>query len=149
MSIVHETLVFERRYPASPSRVFQAYADEAIRARWSAPTPTTAIVYESTDFRVGGHDIYRCGAIDDLRYLARAYYCDVERDRRIVFAEAVTTEGETLSVSLNTWDIIPDGSGTRLVVTVQLAAYGGKDMLEGTRFGTNAALDNLGSLVAS
>lgn len=146
-AIIHDTLIFERRYAASAARVFEAYVDVGLRTRWSAPTPTSAIVYSETDFRVGGRDVYRCGAKDDLRYLANTHYCDIQANRRIVYSESVSAEGEMLSVSLNTWSLTPEGVKTHLVVTVQLVAFGGKDMIQGTRFGTNAALDHLGELI--
>jgi hypothetical protein len=38
---------------------------------------------------------------------------------------------------------MPMGLQTRLTLTVQVAASEGSDMIEGTKFGHNAALDNL------
>ncbi|UVK56549.1 hypothetical protein DBIPINDM_003164 [Mesorhizobium sp. AR02] len=35
------------------------------------------------------------------------------------------------------------GASTRLVLTDQIAAFGGKDMIAGSQAGFNAALDNL------
>lgn len=46
---VQDTLVFERRFRVSRSRVFRAYADVDSRARWSAPSDTTALVYQAAD----------------------------------------------------------------------------------------------------
>ena len=85
----------------------------------------------------------RCGARDDLRYSVTARYEDIVQNSRIVFVETVSTEGKLLSVSLITWELSPVENGTRVVVTDQLTALDGADMASGTRFGMNAALDNL------
>lgn len=50
LSVAHETLLFERRLRASPEAVFAAYADVTLRARWSAPAPSVAVVYAADDF---------------------------------------------------------------------------------------------------
>jgi hypothetical protein len=41
-SVTHDTFVVERSYPASPARVFAAWADPAAKARWFASPPTVA-----------------------------------------------------------------------------------------------------------
>jgi hypothetical protein len=57
-----ETLVFERRIPASVEAVFQAFSDPRLRAEWGAPSDTAVILYDSADFRPGGVDHFRCGS---------------------------------------------------------------------------------------
>jgi uncharacterized protein YndB with AHSA1/START domain len=141
--VVHETLTFQRIYDTSPTQVFAAFADVERRARWSAPSPNTIIVYSKSDFAVGGADESRCGAASDPQYAVRTHYHDIVQDRRIVFTEAVSTLGELLAVSLITWELIAVRGGTKVVVTDQLTAIDGADMVSGTRFGMTAALDNL------
>ena len=60
-SVTHGTIVVERVYPATPDRVFGAYADVAARSTWGVPSTDDALVYSESDFRVGGRDLYRCG----------------------------------------------------------------------------------------
>mgnify|MGYP001140740641 CR=1 FL=1 len=110
----HETLVFERRFRSSPRAVFAAYADVEARARWSAPSDATAVVYSVSDFRVDGVDRFRCGDKTNLQF---------------------------------TWEIVPDQTASRLVVTDQIASFVGDDMIAGSRVGMNAALDNLVALL--
>jgi uncharacterized protein YndB with AHSA1/START domain len=141
--VTHETLTFERTYRVPPQRVFAAYADVAARARWGTPSDTAAIVYSAADFSVGGQDAYRCGAKDDLRFRGITRYEDIVENQRIVYVESVSTQGKLLAVSLITWELLPHEQGTRLIVTDQLTALDGSDMSAGTRFGMNAALDNL------
>jgi uncharacterized protein YndB with AHSA1/START domain len=58
-STVHTTFTLERTYPAPPTRVFQAWADPEVKARWFAGNPED---YE-LDFRPGGTERKStCGA---------------------------------------------------------------------------------------
>ena len=141
--VTHETLTFERTLKVTPQRVFAAYADVAARARWGVPSDTAAIVYSAANFTVGGQDDYRCGGKDDLRFSGITRYEDIVRNQRIVYVESISTQGKLLAVSLITWELLPHANGTRLIITDQLTALDGSDIGAGTRFGMNAALDNL------
>jgi uncharacterized protein YndB with AHSA1/START domain len=142
-SVIHATIVLERVYDASPARVFQAFADPRARARWGTPSTTADLVYDKTDFKVGGLDVSRCGPRGKLIYRVETRYLDIEPDQRIVSAEVVCEGWHRLSVSLITVEFQALGASTRLVLTDQIAAFGGKDMIAGSRAGFNAALDNL------
>lgn len=144
----HETLVFERRFRVAPDAVFAAYADVDLRVQWSTPSPTAAVVYSAADFRVDGADHFRCGGADDLRFEGVVRYLDIVEARRIVYSEVIATSGERLAVSLVTWDLRPVPQGTRLVVTDQLVSFVGAEMIEGSRLGMTAALDNLVTTLA-
>lgn len=142
-AIAHETLVFEQTFACTPQVLFGAFADPAARARWGRPSATAVIIYDQTDFRVGGRDRSRCGAQDDPRFNVEVTYLDILPGRRIVYAETVADGAMPLSASLNTVEIAPEGANAKLKVTVQLAALSGEDMAAGVRFGFNAALANL------
>ena len=142
-SVTHATIVLERVYDASPARVFQALADPQARARWGTPSKNVDLVYDKTDFRVGGLDVSRCGPRGSLIYRVETRYVDIEPEQRIVSTEFVGEGWDRLSVSLITVELQPVGASTRLVLTDQIAAFGGKDMIAGSRAGFNAALDNL------
>ncbi|MBN9219120.1 MAG: SRPBCC family protein [Mesorhizobium sp.] len=142
-SVSHATIVLERVYDASPARVFQALADPKARARWGTPSKNVELVYDKTDFRVGGLDISRCGPRGKLIYRVETRYVDIEPDQRIVSTELVCEGWNRLSVSLITVELQALGTSTRLVLTDQIAAFGGKDMIAGSQAGFDAALDNL------
>lgn len=141
MTLTHETLIFERDYEASPARLFAALADPHARERWSVPAGAL-LVYDEGDFRVGGIDLCRCGAPDDLRYHVENRYLAIEPGVRIVLSETVREDGRDLSHSLNSLEIAATTTGSRLNLTIQLAACE-PGMIAGVRHGHEAALENL------
>ncbi len=142
-TVQHETLTFKRQYTATPDAVFSTYADVEVRARWSAPSDSAVFIYTENDFRVGGIDHFRCGDKRAPQYEGEVRYEDIVSGKRIIYSEAIKAFGKRLSVSLVTWEIVPRATGSRLLVTVQIASLVGDDMIAGTRVGMNAALDNL------
>jgi uncharacterized protein YndB with AHSA1/START domain len=139
----HATIVFERIFDASAERVFAALSDPVARARWSAPSDTAVLIYDEADFRVGGRDIFRCGAKNDPRYRGETHYRDIVPNRRIVSTETVDELDTRLSVALTTVELEADGERTKLKLTVQLAALDDPRMIDGTKAGYAGALDNL------
>jgi uncharacterized protein YndB with AHSA1/START domain len=142
-SVTHATIVLERVYDASPARVFKAFADPAARTRWGTPSPGVELVYDKADFRNGGLDVSRCGPRGKLIYRVETRYLDIEPEHRIITTEVVSEGWHRLSVSLITVEFHAEGPSTRLVLTDQITALGGKDMIAGSREGLSGALDNL------
>jgi uncharacterized protein YndB with AHSA1/START domain len=142
-AIHHATIVFERIFDAPAQRVFATLSDPVARARWSAPSDTAVIIYDEADFRVGGRDIFRCGAKNDPRYRGETHYCNIVPNRLIVSTETVDELDTRLSVALTTIELEPDGGRTKLKLTVQLAALNDPRMIDGTKAGYTGALDNL------
>lgn len=141
-TLIHATIVMERRYNASPARVFDAWADIEARKRWSAPTPEIAIEYDANDFREGGRDVSYCVENGKREHVAEVTYLDIRQDKSIVFAEAVSLHGKKLSTALISVELRPHGAGTELLLTMQIAAFDAA-MENGYQFGWGAALDNL------
>ena len=144
---LHDTIVLERAYPASPDRVFAAWADPDARLRWAVPRGE-ALVFDQTDFRVGGRDLSRCGSPGDLCYRLETLYEAIVPGRRLVFSERCSTGDTLLSVYLVTVEIEPRGTGSGLTLTNQIVALDGGGMIAGSRAGWTAALDNLGEDLA-
>jgi len=143
-ALAHATLVMERTYNAAPARVFAAWADVEARKRWSAPAENIRIVYEESDFREGGRDVSRCIEPGNADYVAIVHYLDIRADQRIVFAEAVAHGNANVSSALISVELSAADARTRLVLTMQIAAFDGSNMEAGYQFGWSAALDNLG-----
>jgi uncharacterized protein YndB with AHSA1/START domain len=140
----HGTVVFERTYDAPISCVYAALADPVARANWSAPSDTSIFVYDETDFRVGGRDIFRCGSSSDPRYRGETHYHDIVPERRIVSTEVVDELDKRLSADVITVELERAGERTKLKLTVQIVSLDGPEMIEGTKSGYTDALDNLG-----
>ena len=147
-SVTHATFVVERVYPASPARVFSAWADARVKARWFGP-PDEGVDEYSLDFRVGGRE-WSKGADPHggKTYTYEARYYDIVPDERIVTAYEMHLDGTRISVSLGTVELKREGKGTRLRYTEQGAFLDGFDRPELREKGTIDLLDALGRDIA-
>jgi uncharacterized protein YndB with AHSA1/START domain len=142
-SAVHETVTLSRTLPARPDVVFEAWRSVEAREIWSVPAPGVAIKFEQAEFREGGVDISRCGAIGDMKYLATVRYADIVEDQRLVMVEDVSVDGTRLSVALVTLIFTPVGKQTKMDFTAQVIALDGSDMVQGYFDGWHGAFANL------
>jgi uncharacterized protein YndB with AHSA1/START domain len=141
--ITHATIVMERTYKASPTRVFAAWEDKEARERWQAPDETIRIKYEESNFGRGGRDVVRCIEQGGGEFLATVHYLDIRGGKRIVFTEAVAQGPANLSAALISVELYPVSEGTRQLVTMQIASFDGSGMEKGYEHGWGMALDNL------
>ena len=139
----HATITLERTYRAPLERVFSEFADPVARARWSAPS-NDVLIYDQTEFRSGGRDLFRCGPKNDPKFRGETFYHLIVPNRRVVSSETLDVDGQRLAVSLNTLDFEPTGEGTNLKVTVQMVSLVGAGMIDGYESGNKSALENLG-----
>jgi uncharacterized protein YndB with AHSA1/START domain len=141
MTVEHSSFTVERTYDASPTRVFQAFADPAQKARWFGPGDTGSTA--ELDFRVGGTESLS-GQVDggpSFRY--DAVYQDIVADERIVYTYDMHLNGQRISVSVATVELTAVGSRTRLVLTEQGAFLDGLDQPEMRQKGTEELMDKL------
>jgi uncharacterized protein YndB with AHSA1/START domain len=147
-SVEHGTIRLERRYQATPARVFAAWAEPKARARWDVPG-RWVVAEQTFDFREGGRELKRFGPKDDPRFVADTLYHDIVPERRIVFGYSMASRGELVSVSLTTVELSADGAGTRLLLVEQVAFLDGKDNVTNREEGLASMLDKIGeSLIA-
>ena len=147
-SVTHATFVVERSYPASPARVFAAWADPTIKAQWFGAPDESASPPAVFDFRVGGRE-YNSGTMPDGQpYRYDAHFYDIIPSERIVYAYEMYLGDDRISVSLATIVLAPEGMGTRLTVTEQGAYLDGLDTPAQREGGIDALLDQLGALLA-
>jgi len=141
-AVAHETLVFDRRMPATPLQVWQAWTDPGLRALWAAPSPDVTVEFLAADTRPGGQEVSLCKVAGQPDIRCQVDWLVVDAGWRTVNTETVSQGGRTMSVALVTAEVAPHGEGTALRVTVQLAGMAG-DMAGGYRTGFDAGLGNL------
>ena len=126
--LTHSTFTLERTYPASPARVFAAFADGTIKRRWYAEGHGSNVLEFASDFRVGGQEKARFlftggppGAPPPGTQIGNdTTYLDIVANERVVFAYVMTIGDYRMSASLATITLHPAGSGgTKLVFTEQ------------------------------
>lgn len=144
-SVTHTTFTVERAYAAARARVFNAFADPKIKARWFTGPDDWGPESRELDFRVGGREINRGRTSDGSAYTFQAHYMDIVRDNRIVYAYDMHIDQTRISASLATVELTPEGRGTRLVYTEQGAFLDGLDTPDSRTAGTGALLDALGA----
>lgn len=152
-SVIHDTFTLERTYPATPARVFAAFADPEAKARWadspgSVPDGDTA-GYAQFDFRVGGHERFGFRMPGERTYSYDATYYDIVPDQRIVYCYEMYADGARISVSVAAIEFIKDGEATALTYTEQGAFLDGLDQPALREEGTGELLDALAGYLAS
>jgi uncharacterized protein YndB with AHSA1/START domain len=153
--VLHHTFVIERRFAHSPARVFAAFADPAKKRRWmggeSDPSHATREAHGDTfiidshtcDFRVEGVERWRFRANGALM-TNDTFYLDIVPDRRIVFAYTMAAGDTRFSSSHTTIELVPDGSGTKVIFTEQGAYFDNKpESAAGREHGTRSLFDAL------
>ena len=150
----HATFVIERDYPVPVGRVWEAFADAAVKATWWGGDEFV-ILEKSDDFRVGGGDteLSRYGADGPLGRYASSY-TDIVEHERIVFTYDMWLEDAHASTSLVTIVLEPTESGTRLTYTEQGVhldgVHGpGPEAAAGREEGTAGLLDQLGAALTA
>ena len=127
--VTHATFHIERRYEASPERVFLALSDPEARRRWFMEGEGFKTVAYEPDFRRGAREYFRF-TIEQLgRDMVNVgYYHDIVPNRRIVSSyEMAFVDEAPFSASLVTIELAPDGDGTAVRFTEQ-GAYLNKDV---------------------
>jgi uncharacterized protein YndB with AHSA1/START domain len=142
-SVVHDSFTIERTYPATPGRVFAAWATPEAKSQWFDADGLEARGYE-LDFQVGGREHLVVKTPDGAIYTFDAVYADIVENERIVWSYEMTVDGRRMSVSLGTVEVVGVSGGTRLTMTEQGAFLDGLDTNDQRRRGTEDILDGLG-----
>jgi len=85
-------LAYERIFAAPPERVFHAWTDAGVLARWWGPKSFT-IPEVSLDVRVGGAWMTLMRAPDGAEYRVGGVYREIDPPRRLVFTWAWLNDG--------------------------------------------------------
>ena len=143
-SIVHASFTVTRTYGSSPSKVFRAWAEPALKRQWFG-SPEEGNPKHVFDFRVGGREYSEGKGPDGGHFTYDAHYYDIVTDNRIVYAYDMELNGQRISVSVATMELTPDGGGTRMVLTEHGAYLDGLDTVDQRRAGTEWIADQLGN----
>ncbi len=144
-AVTHATFVLERVYPAPPARVFAAWTTREAKARWFVGAAEGIAVIEpmSLDFRVGGTERLVAGAEGGPVYTYEGCFQDIVPDERIVETTQMYSDKNRISVSVVSVEFLPEGDGTRLVLTEQGSYLDGLDKPEWREVGTRQQLEAL------
>jgi uncharacterized protein YndB with AHSA1/START domain len=140
-SVVHSTFSLEREYPATPGRVFAAWADPAAKGRWFGRPGGE----HELDFRAGGRELNRVRLDNGTLVEFESWYRDIVPDRRIVYASTLSAGGSLSTISITTIEIEPTGDGARLLLVEQGTFLDGLEEPSWREKGTGDWLDALGS----
>ncbi|MGZ3304727.1 MAG: SRPBCC domain-containing protein [Asticcacaulis sp.] len=149
MPVVHATFVIEKTYPHSVARVFSAFADPDMKAKWYSRAPGAADAGLDMDFRVGGRESMRYTMGKDTPFAgailsAEGLYLDIMNDSRIVIGSNMAMNGQPFSGSLICFEFEDSDGGTRLTVTHDGAFFENADGPEMRENGWRVLLDRLG-----
>jgi uncharacterized protein YndB with AHSA1/START domain len=144
-STTHGSFAIARVYDATPDRVFKAWADPAIKARWFVGIAGWQLLERSIDFRVGGTERLSGRKGDGVVSTFDSVYHDIVPDERIIYSYDMRLDGTHISVSLATIELRREGAGTRLVFTEQAVFLDGYDDSGSRERGTTILLDQLGA----
>jgi uncharacterized protein YndB with AHSA1/START domain len=145
MTVKYATFTLDRGYAATPARVFAAWADPAAKARWFAGPSGE----HELDFRIGGRETSsgRPGGGPLLTF--ESHYHDIVPNERIVYSSTMSTSDGVTTVSITTVEFVPDGTGTRLVLTQQGTFLDGHEEPEWREQGTSDQLAALAGELAT
>ena len=142
-SVTHATFAIERFYDACPARVFAAWADPCVKARWFEGPAEWRKERLEFDFRPGGRERMISRPPGGPAHIFEAQYRDIVPDERIVYCYDMYLDEVRISVSLATVEFLPAGRGTQLIFTEQGAFLDGYDDVAGREHGTAWLLDKL------
>jgi uncharacterized protein YndB with AHSA1/START domain len=152
--VIHDTFEIERTYPASPSRVFAAFASKEAKDAWGdtgdlgEPGPDAGDT--EFDFRIGGRERFGIG-FQGTSFRYDALYYDIVPDQRIIYSYEMYANDARISVSVATIEFAATPEGTALTWTEQgayLDGFDGPEAPQLRRGGTAEMLDGLAKYLA-
>ena len=144
-SVVHGSFRLERSYPATREQVFKALTDPDAKAKWFVGGPGYTTLARHMDVRPGGREHLQGRWESGLVSTFDARYFDVIPNERLVYAYEMHLDERKISVSLASFELRAEGTGTRVAMTENGAFLDGYDDDGARERGSNMLLDALGA----
>ena len=148
-TVAHDMFVIERIYSIPIARVFEAWADPLLKARWFAGSADALGAGYELDFRVGGREVNRGGPPGGPRYTYESEFRDIVPEQRIVYTNEMYADESRISVSVATVLFHSQDARTQLVFTEQAVFLDGHDTVAQREEGTRSLLDSLEAILKS
>lgn len=149
------SFVLERRYSASPQRVYAAWSDPQAKRAWFVEGEGWDIQSFDIDFREGGTETsvygFRRGEEvfgEKTVFSNETVFNEIVENERIVFTYSMARNGRRFSVSLATLEIKPADKGSRLIFTEHGAFFEGGDNVTMREQGWQELLGKLDTFLA-
>jgi uncharacterized protein YndB with AHSA1/START domain len=147
-TVTHSTFVLERRVPAEPARVWEAFADPDLKRRWYAEGDQHDVEEYASELRPGADQRLRYRFREGTPFAGLSVtnsdtILEVVPGERIIASSKMAFSEKCISVALITTEIQRDGDGTNVVLTFQGAFLPGADGPQIREMGWNAFLDRL------
>lgn len=133
-STTHGSFIIERRYDASPERVFAAWSDPKAKRAWFAEGEGWEIKHYELNFREGGAETskfhFEKGQEtfgEETWFGNDTVFDEIIPNERIIYTYAMDRNGVRFSISLASVEFSPADSGTRLLLTEHGAFFDGGD----------------------
>ena len=151
-TVIHNTFVITRSYPAPREKVFSYLAEPARKARWYAASGHGEASFEM-DFREGGAERSSSTMGGDTPFPGvvlsnEGTYQDIAPNVRAVLATSMKMGERRISTTLITFELFGRDGGTELQLTHQGCFYEGSDGPERREGGWRVLLDRLGLALA-
>lgn len=117
MNADHSRVEIRRHLAAPPERVFAAFADAALVARWLSPSPAIPITVHQLDFRPGGTYRFAYDVPGGPVVFVGGTYRVIHAPRQIIFSWIIEPPDEHAGIESEvTVTLAPAGAGTHLVI---------------------------------
>jgi uncharacterized protein YndB with AHSA1/START domain len=143
-SVAYGTFTIERTWGVARGAVFKALTDATAKAKWFGGGPGFTLLSREVDIRPGGREHLSGRWESGLVSSFDAVYHDIVPDERVVYSYTMHLDHRKISVSLATFELKSERSGTRLLLTEQGAFLDGYDDAGSREQGTRQLLDALG-----
>jgi len=145
-SVAHGTFVIDRTYNHPVEKVWAAWADPKLKAKWFGD-PKSENPAQVFEFRPGGRESNSGSIPNGPTFNFDVTYQDIVPLSRILYNYDMHMDGRKISVSLAAIEFTSVAGGTRLKLTEYGLFLDGLDNVEQRREGTIGLMDQLGAFL--